>query len=62
MNVLRLAGLFAGVLCLSAAAGNVLAQAGDAHAGHADAQAHEHGAAGELARNAGKPTRRCVGA
>jgi len=51
MNVLRLAGLFAGVLCLSAAAGNVLAQAGDAHAGHADAQAHEHGAAGELARN-----------
>ena len=51
MNVLRLAGLFAGVMFLSAATGNALAQAVDEHAGHADAQAHGHGTAGELARN-----------
>jgi hypothetical protein len=51
MKVSRIAGLFAAALCLSAATGKVLAQVVQDHAGHADAQAHEHGTAGALARN-----------
>lgn len=51
MKVLRFGGLLACVLSLSAAAGNVLAQAVDdhaSHASHAGAQAHEHGASAAL--------------